>query len=194
MEQIHYLSRKQLAAVAHPLRQKVLDLLGERSELSGREIVELIPGAPSNPYYHLEVLRKAGLIRVVRTAPRRGVTEKFYAAVARTFSLRPEELLGTLGGRGRPIRKGIVSVAREGAESALTDLARALDTGATGGGGEEPLINLCRLRLSPERAEALRAQLSACLTAALEEVDASGRDAAGRQYVFYQLFFPQGQE
>lgn len=135
---MHYLSRKQLAAVAHPLRQKVLDLLVERGELSGREIVELIPGAPSNPCYHLEVLRKARLIRVVRTAPRRGVTEKYYAAIARTFSLRPQELLGTRGRRGRPIREGIVSVAREGVSTgrmklfARVSVMAALSVNASG--------------------------------------------------------------
>jgi DNA-binding transcriptional ArsR family regulator len=191
MRTIQYLSRSPLAAVAHPIRQRILDLLVERGPLSGREITGLIPEAPSNPYYHLGVLRKAGLIEVVRTAPRRGVTERYYGSVARTFSLDPAELLGTTGPRGRAVRGDIVRVAREGAESALADLAVALEAGAAGGSGEEPLINLCSVRLTRERAQALRDRLSACLVETLEEGDSTDPDPAGAEYVFYQLFFPR---
>jgi DNA-binding transcriptional ArsR family regulator len=191
----HLLSRAQLAAVSHPLRQRMLDLLVEHGELSGRQLLELIPGSPSNPYYHLRVLLKAGLVEVARSVGRRGATEKYYAPVASTYSLDPRELLGTVGSSGRAVRAGILAVAREGAESALDELAEALAGGATGGGGEDPFITMCTVKLPQARAATLRASLKAWLEEAMaEDAVGTGRGDAEEgpcaEYVFYQLFFP----
>lgn len=42
--------------------------------------------APRNLYHHVHRLHAAGLIRLVRTEPRRGTVEKFYRAVAKVFA------------------------------------------------------------------------------------------------------------
>lgn len=193
MKPVHFLSAGTLSAVSHPLRQRILALLVEKGELSGRQIVRLVRGAPKNPYYHLDVLRKAGLVEVVREERRRGSTEKYYASVARTFSLDPAELVR--GEERAAVRAGVLSVARNGAEGALEALAGSLehDPAETG----VPFVNLCALRLPRSRAAELRERLKAwvedALAAACSDPDGE-EDEECAKYVFYQLFFaaPEG--
>lgn len=195
MEPIHFLSASELKAVSHPVRQRILALMVRRGELSGREVVELLPGAPANPYYHLGVLRQAGLIRVARREKRRGSQEKYYVPVARTFSMDPGELVGGSGPKAAEVRTGILSVARNGAEDALDALVRALEGGSADPERDVPFVNLCTLRLRPRRAEELRARLKAWVEDAVE----AGRECAGAgdpetcvDFTFYQLFFRAG--
>lgn len=196
MDAVRFLSADQLRAVSHPLRQRIVALLVRRGELSGRQIRDLIPGAPSNPYYHLALLERAGLIRVVREEQRRGASEKYYAAVARTYSMDPGELVGGAG-PAEGVRAGVLGVARNGAESALSALARSLERRSIDSEGDIPFVNLCTLRLNAKRAEQLRMRLKAWLEDAMEAAaEAAGSGAADQleEYVFYQLFFPGGEE
>jgi len=195
MEPIHFLSASDLKAVSHPVRQRILALMVRRGELSGREVVELLPGAPANPYYHLGVLREAGLIRVARREKRRGSQEKYYAPVARTFSMDPGELVSGRGSRAAELRRGILSVARNGAEEALGGLARALERDLADPERDPPFVNLCTLRIRAGRAEELRLRLKAWVEDAVE----AGRECAGAgepgtcvDFTFYQLFFRAG--
>lgn len=195
MEPIRFLSASDLKAVSHPLRQRILALMVRRGELSGREVVELLPGAPANPYYHLGVLHEAGLIRVARREKRRGSEEKYYAPVARTFSMDPGELVGGEGSRAAELRRGILSVARNGAEEALGGLARALERNLADPERDPPFVNLCTLRIRAERAQELRLRLKAWVEDAVE----AGRECALTEeeetcveYTFYQLFFRAG--
>lgn len=195
MDPVHFLSAESLKAVSHPLRQRILALLVRRGELSGREIRDTVPGASKNPYYHLGVLRRAGLIRLARTEKRRGSSEKYYAAVARTFSMDPGELVAGSTGAAAT-RSGILSVARTGAEEALDALARSLEQKTIDTEDEIPFVNLCTLRLRPHRAEDLRARMKSWLEDAAEAVrEGGGSDGADDrvEYVFYQLLFPRAE-
>lgn len=194
MDPVRFLSADDLKAVSHPVRQRILALLVRRGELSGREVVDLLPDAPANPYYHLDVLHGAGLIRESRRVKRRGSYERYYAPVARTFSMDPGALVGD-GPETAGVRAGILSVARNGAEEALDGLARALQREIVDPERDVPAINLCTLRIRTERAEELRKRLKAWVEDAVE----AGREGAlGREdetcvdYTFYQLFFRSG--
>lgn len=191
MDAVHFLTAEELSAVAHPLRQQILGLLVQRGELSGREIKDLLLEGTTNPYYHLDVLREAGLVHVVRRAQRRGSVEKFYAAVARTFSMDPGELV-TGNPRAAEVRTGILTVARSGAEAALGALARSLEPEDAYAKRPVPFVNLCTLRLPEDRAQELRARMKTWL----EDVAEAGReesfteeDGTCVEYTFYQLFF-----
>jgi DNA-binding transcriptional ArsR family regulator len=69
-------------ALAHPLRVQILSLLEQQtaspSELSAELRVPL-----GNVSYHVRQLQSFGLIRLVRTTPRRGSIEHHYELVAR---------------------------------------------------------------------------------------------------------------
>jgi DNA-binding transcriptional ArsR family regulator len=66
-------------ALAHPLRAKMLFELQER-EASPKELSAHFGVPLPNVAYHIQVLRKLKLIRLVRKTPRRGAIEHHYKA------------------------------------------------------------------------------------------------------------------
>src|SRR3954468_21739172 len=69
-------------ALAHPLRARILERLGERVASPGELAVEL--DAPLGVVaYHVRMLSEYGCVELVRTEPRRGALQHFYRATAR---------------------------------------------------------------------------------------------------------------
>ena len=69
-------------ALAHPLRARILQRLGERVASPGDLAVEL--DAPLGVVsYHVRMLRDYDCVELVRTEPRRGALQHFYRATAR---------------------------------------------------------------------------------------------------------------
>src|SRR3954451_15169718 len=69
-------------ALAHPLRARILQRLGERVGSPGDLAVEL--GAPLGVVsYHVRMLRDYDCVQLVRTEPVRGALQHFYKATAR---------------------------------------------------------------------------------------------------------------
>ncbi|MEK6550462.1 MAG: metalloregulator ArsR/SmtB family transcription factor [Pseudomonadota bacterium] len=66
-EDIHFASRA-LKAMAHPLRLKILCLLGVESEISVQDIVEHVGTSQSNISQHLSILREKGIIAARKDA------------------------------------------------------------------------------------------------------------------------------
>ena len=65
--------------LAHPLRTRMLSILLER-EASPKELAEEFDIPLANVAYHIQVLKKLKLIRLVRKTPRRGAVEHHYKA------------------------------------------------------------------------------------------------------------------
>ena len=69
-------------ALAHPLRARILQRLGERVASPGDLALEL--GAPLGVVsYHVRMLRDYDCVELVRTEPVRGALQHFYRATAR---------------------------------------------------------------------------------------------------------------
>jgi DNA-binding transcriptional ArsR family regulator len=66
-------------ALAHPLRARMLYVLQERPA-SPKELSEEFDIPLANAAYHVQVLRKLKLIRLVKKTPRRGAVEHHYRA------------------------------------------------------------------------------------------------------------------
>jgi DNA-binding transcriptional ArsR family regulator len=83
---------EQLRAVSNLLRHRILRVLRDGpatiSQLADK--LDLLKGSSS---YHVRVLERAGLVRVVSTRKVRGVTERYYAPAARRIEL-PEPAPG----------------------------------------------------------------------------------------------------
>jgi DNA-binding transcriptional ArsR family regulator len=78
-----------LRALGGELRGRIVDLLRERAA-SATELAQALDVPKGTAGYHLKVLERAGLVRVVATRRVRAVTEKFYGRVARLFLVNPE--------------------------------------------------------------------------------------------------------
>ncbi|WP_432103108.1 ArsR/SmtB family transcription factor [Streptomyces sp. bgisy091] len=83
-ETIHVTTDEQLRAVSNLTRHRIMAVLrfepATITQIAGR--VGLAKGSSS---YHVRLLERAGLVKVVRTRRVRGVTERYYAMAARSI-------------------------------------------------------------------------------------------------------------
>ena len=83
---------EQLKALGHPLRVRVLEMLGAEGEwqLTNRELAQRLGVDPGHLHFHVRMLVKAGLIELADENGRG--REKPYRAVAKIFRVAPELL------------------------------------------------------------------------------------------------------
>ncbi len=74
----------QLRAIAHPLRDTILDLLLERAATVS-ELATAVTRPKSTVAHHVNVLVNADMLRVVRTRRVRAIDERYYGRTARVF-------------------------------------------------------------------------------------------------------------
>jgi DNA-binding transcriptional ArsR family regulator len=152
-------------ALAHPLRARILQRLGERVASPGDLAVEL--GAPLGVVsYHVRMLREYDCVELVRTEPRRGALQHFYRATARpNFD---EDQWRTLPSGLRR------ELAGETIHALVTDLGQAADAGAL----DDPEVVLTRTPLELD-ARAWR-KLNRLLARTHEQALAIAAESAGR--------------
>jgi DNA-binding transcriptional ArsR family regulator len=82
---------EQLKALGHPLRVRVLEMLGQEGEkqLTNRELAQRLGVDPGHLHFHVRMLLRAGLIELTDDGAGR---EKPYRAVAKMFRVAPELL------------------------------------------------------------------------------------------------------
>ena len=86
---------EQLKALGHPLRLRVLEMLGTSGDdaITNRELANKLGVDPGHLHFHVRMLLRAGLITLVDTDKGR---EKPYRPVARTLRVAPELLASGL--------------------------------------------------------------------------------------------------
>lgn len=80
-------SPHQLKALADDTRRIILDLLLDRAATT-THLAEALGKPKGTVGYHLKVLERVGLVRIVRTAQVRAMTEKYYGRTARTIVVK----------------------------------------------------------------------------------------------------------
>jgi DNA-binding transcriptional ArsR family regulator len=107
---------EQLKALGHPLRLKVLQVLGESEKpLTNRELAASLSVDPGHLHFHVRMLHRAGLIELANVAGR----EKPYRPVAKHFVVGPEIRATGLasdlqGAQLRELQRGFELFAQEG--------------------------------------------------------------------------------
>lgn len=83
---------EQLKALGHPLRVRVLEMLGQDGDwqLTNRELAQRLGVDPGHLHFHVRMLLRAGLIELAESSGRG--REKPYRAVAKVFRVAPELL------------------------------------------------------------------------------------------------------
>jgi len=132
----------QLKALGHPLRVRVLEMLGQDGDwqLTNRELAQRLGVDPGHLHFHVRMLLKAGLIELAEGGQGR---EKPYRAVARTVRVAPELL-----------SSGFTSDLRA---AMLEEVERGWAEHGTAGSFRSAQI---RARLRPERALELITELA----------------------------------
>ncbi|MFI7322189.1 ArsR/SmtB family transcription factor [Streptomyces venezuelae] len=150
-------SPEQHAALAHPLRQRLLFLLGHRPATISQLAARLGTGK-GNVSHHLKVLRTAGLVHVAETRKVRGGTEQYYQRVAE--------------------RMAVAEPRAEGTAAMLGAVAQEL------GRSERTTLSLRHVRLSPDKARQLGETLARLVDEA--EEDAEGEPVHGVLVALYE--------
>lgn len=155
---------EQFAALAHPLRQRLLFALGHRPATTSRLAAQL-DAKKGNVAHHLKVLREAGLIHVAETRQVRGGTEQYYQRTARHMIVAQPRAAGTT--------------------AMLTAVAQELDRSPT-----ETHLTLRHLHLSPAKA----GELGETLTRLVDEAEENPEDQPlhGVLVALYQQAPPTG--
>jgi DNA-binding transcriptional ArsR family regulator len=83
---------EQLKALGHPLRVRVLEMLGQEGDwqLTNRELAQRLGVDPGHLHFHVRMLLRAGLIELAKGESRG--REKPYRSVAKVFRVAPELL------------------------------------------------------------------------------------------------------
>ncbi len=78
---------EQLHALAHPLRQRILNILADDVPLTNKKLADALSVSPPRLHFHMKELQAAGLIEIVAEQPKGNVIEKYYQPTARVFRL-----------------------------------------------------------------------------------------------------------
>src|SRR5436305_14773507 len=97
-----------LKILADSRRTQLIDLL-RQDAATVKQLATALRVSPKSLYYHVNLLEKHGLIRVVDTRLVYGITEKRYRATAYLFLFR-ELGLGSSGEPNRQTHEGISSI------------------------------------------------------------------------------------
>ncbi|MFF2569019.1 ArsR/SmtB family transcription factor [Streptomyces sp. NPDC058084] len=165
-ETFHVTSDEQLRAVSNLTRHRIMAVLRfEPATIT--QIAERVGLAKGSSSYHVRLLERAGLVKVVRTRKVRGVTERYYAMAARSIVL-PET------GAGQPdvlMRHAVADL-----EASPADGARH--------------VGMAHLRLTEEQFAELGARLEALAKEYRELSDPSLPDVS----LAFALFRPAPRE
>ncbi|WP_214317604.1 ArsR/SmtB family transcription factor [Nonomuraea sediminis] len=161
-ETFHVSTDEQLRAVSNLTRHRIMAVLrAEPATIT--QIAEQVGLAKGSSSYHVRLLERAGLVKVVRTRKVRGVTERYYAMAARAIVL-PDPVPGQPDVLMR---------------HAVADLEAAPADG-------ERHVRMAHLRLTDEQF----AQLGARLEALADEYQALSDPALPEASLAFALFRP----
>jgi DNA-binding transcriptional ArsR family regulator len=129
----------QIRALADPLRQRILAALTSAAHTT-KQIAGLLKEKPTRLYHHVEILERAGLIRLTETRPNRGTVEKYYRAVAFRFRVASSALNASIAPREThsEIEKMLGSILESAQKDLLAQVAKGWS--AADADVEEPFV------------------------------------------------------
>ncbi len=177
-----------LRAISDPLRIRLLELMAQPQTV--KEIATQLGVGKTKLYYHLNLLEKHGIIRVVRTRVVSGIIEKSYQVTAFSFRPAKELLLHDTEGKAQG-----VAIIESILDATSADLTHSFKTGKVALGKEaqekQLLMGRVVMSLTPEQAASFYERLEALLT----EVSQYEKPATGAQsYSLTIAFFPKSAE
>lgn len=174
----------QMKVLADPLRIRILELFCE--ERTTKQVAGILGQPPTRLYHHVAALERVGLVRLARTQQRRGALEKYYLAVARTFSADPRLFSS---GKARQLRQATHGMAAQILENTSADLGVLLE-GREGSAALEDagVLSYLEVRATPRELKAIRARLMKVIKST--SGSRSRADASERPYRLTIAFFP----
>lgn len=177
-----------LRALSDPLRLRILELLAQPQ--TAKSIAAKLAIGKTKLYYHLNLLEKHGIIRVVRTRVVSGIIEKSYQVTALSF--RPAKELLSSGEEGQAQGAAIIDSILD---ATRRDLVHGLKTGTVAIGATDRaqkfLLGRTVMSLTPAQAKSFFERLQALLA---EVAQYEIPTTEGRSYALTVAFFPKTEE
>lgn len=175
-----------LKVTADALRLRLIDLLRQRPA-TAKALAAVLETQPRSLYYHLNLLERHGLIRVVETRLVSGIQEKTYRASAYLFVFK--DFAPGAEGDAPPLGVAVSSIMHITEEELREAVARGRIDLRDGAPPEHALHNDWRLlRLTAAEAASLAARLEALLNEYPDMLDApASGEAVGDERQTYRL-------
>ena len=151
----HFVIREleQVRALSDPLRQQILRALIEQPRTT-KQVALLLDQPLTKLYRHVEILEQAGLITLVQTVPKRGATEKYFQAVALSFSIAGNSLSPEMTGEVEEMfARAFEDVLKEVRIGVRKDRKQGGDAAYNG------ILAMGEIRLMPERVKEFQERL-----------------------------------
>lgn len=177
-----------LRALSDPLRLQILELLAQPQ--TAKTIAAKLGMGKTKLYYHLNLLEKHGLLRVVRTRVVSGIIEKSYQVTALRF--RPAKALLSSSDESKDRSITIIDSILD---ATRTDLVQGLKTGTVEIGADaqmrKMLLGRVVMTLTPSQAVSFFERLQALLADVAQYEEPT---AEGRPYAMTLAFFPKADD
>ena len=163
----------QVKALAHPLRMRILETLAAADPMTTKHVADKLGEKPTRLYHHVDMLQKAGLIRLTHTRQNRGTTEKYYEAIAKQFragaDLFSDESADDQKNAFRPMIRTVF-------DNTLSEMLRLVDlVDFEDKLEEEGLLSYLEIHLPQDKVNVVQQKLKDVLDY-LQEVDESDSD------------------
>lgn len=156
---------KTMRVMADPRRHHIVDLL-RREAATAKDLATAMGVSPKALYYHLRLLERHHLVRVVDTRLVSGIVEKRYRAAAYLFLYNPE----SDGGGTRRAHEMVEAISHVFAMTA-DEMRVGLESGIVDPAGDAPESRLtfawALVNLSPDQRDELERRLEEILTGPL---------------------------
>ncbi len=177
-----------LRVLTDPLRMRILAAL-EKEPRTVKEVARLLDIPPTRLYYHVNLMEKRGILRVVETRVVSGIIEKRYWVTARRFDV--DRSLFAVTSPDAP--EGWALILTQLVDTLREEVMRLVEDGTAGravqGTPEAPVMRLSRsvARLTPEQAQEFRQRAIALM----EDFDAQNQASPDLQeYVLFLALYP----
>lgn len=186
MKTLHKLtSLEQVRAISAPLRQRIIEKLIDQP-MTAKQVALALGESPTKLYHHIQVLESLGLIELVKTEQKRGTIEKYFSAIAASYSINEELMTGISQSADRleafdSAIKSIFTVTQEEVRASLS--AKLFDPGDKSMPGR---ITRTVVRATPKQIVALSKKMNAWIEAC-EKADDKDAELT---YSIMVAFFP----
>jgi DNA-binding transcriptional ArsR family regulator len=125
---------EQIKVMVNPLRMRLLEAFSHKP-VTTKQVAEEIGEPPTRLYHHVNLLRRAGLIELIKTRKKRGTTEKYYRTVADKFVV--DGSLFEIKSTGKETLSRMQEVTEEIFKSAMAEMHKSLAEKITEPQGEK---------------------------------------------------------
>ena len=178
-----------LRVVSDPLRLRLLERLALPRTV--KELAAELGLAPTKLYYHVGLLERHGLLRVVDTRLVSGIIEKRYQVTARRLRVAPHLLTIAVAGDRDDGAAGLLTTVFANTEAEIAESLRrgAIDPDSLPPQPDALLFVRTNGKLPPERAEEFFARLKA-LVDEFERTDREPAESGSRPYGMTLALYP----